>query len=410
MEKLLNKEIVAISAVLKDGDLAALSNATPDMFPTHGDVVSFILDYYQKNKAMPPQGIVENKFAVSIIKDVGTTRHHIEELKTLYLTRRLREILRDAGSKLQSGELASALNSVVVGTSSLKRDSVEIRDVDAVDIDEAVEHLKHIREMNSAGVWGVQFNMPGIDDFLPNGMIPGMFGLIIGYPSRGKSFLTTLLAVNAWDLGKRILYVSLEMTEFEVRNRFYAIAGAGAWSLRKLSRADVAIEDFREWASVRFKNKPAFPIIDNDCGGARFSPSALRAKIEEYKPDIVFIDYLQLMSPDSGTENGETVKLKNLSTELKLLAKSSKTAIIGVASATPADATDISSIPEMGQVAWSRQLAYDCDMMLAVGRADDSPILGVAWRKNRNGPLTDFVIDCNFDSGVFVYKELDFDA
>jgi replicative DNA helicase len=408
MEKLLNKELTVISAVINDGDMPALLQASPELFEAYEDVYSFIVDYYQKNRDLPPRKIVEDKFAIRLVDEVGSTRHHIEELRNLYLKKQLRDILRSASQKLQDGELAAAISGMVSATSNLKKDTSDIRDMDATDVDDAIAHIERVKEMNARGVYGVQFGIPGIDDFLPSGVVPGMLGLILGYPGRGKSFLTTLMAVNAWDLNKRVLYVSLEMTEAEVRGRVYAIAGKGKWSLRQLQRGNVDTSDFKTWANVRFEEKNEFPIISND-GYGRFTPAALRAKIEEYSPDIVFVDYLQLMAPDAGGDGNETIKLKNLSTELKLLAMATATPIVGVVSATPSDATDMNSIPELGQVAWSKQLAYDADWLLAVGRSDNSPIMGIAWRKNRNGPLFDFVLECDFDKGVFNYKEDDFD-
>jgi replicative DNA helicase len=174
-----------------------------------------------------------------------------------------------------------------------------------------------------------------------------------------------------------------------------------------LQRGKVDIEDFRTWANDRFDGRGPFPIISND-GTGRFTPNILRAKIEEYKPDIVFVDYLQLMAPDDGNEGNETVKLKRLSTDLKILATAMRVSIVAVVSATPGDASDIESIPELFAVAWSKQLAYDADWLLAVGRADNSPLMGIAWRKNRNGPLSDFALDCDFNSGIFTYSENDF--
>ena len=408
MEEQLNKEIAAISALLQDRDMASFLQVSPEVFDAYGDVYNFLVEYYQKNKDLPPGRIIEDKFAVRVMTDVGSTKHHVEDLRNLYMRRQVRDILRDTSEKLQDGQLASAITSMISASAVLKNQTTDVRDVDITDVDSAIAHIERIKELNGRGAYGVQFGIPGIDDFLPSGVVPGMLGLILGYPGRGKSFLSALLAVNAWDRDKKALYVSLEMNEAEVRARAYTIAGAGEWSLRKLQRGDVEVPHFKAWAEDRFDGKSIFPIISND-SYSRFSPSALRGKIEEYNPDIVFIDYLQLMAPDNGNDANETVKLKNLSTELKLLAMSTQVPIIGVVSATPADATDMNSIPELGQVAWSKQLAYDCDFMLAVGRQDNSPIMGVAWRKNRNGPLTDFVLDCNFDAGIFSYQEMDFD-
>ena len=405
----MNKELTVISAVLEDGDFASFSQAPAELFASYGDVRDFIVDYYQTHHGLPPRRILEDHFVISLLRgDVGTTRYHLDDLRNQYLNRQVREIIRTASSQVQDGQLANAINGLISATSALKKDTSDFRDLDATDVEAAVKHLERIKEMNALGRYGITFGINGIDDFLPSGVVPGMFGLILGYPGRGKSFLTTLMAVRAWQQNKRVLYVSLEMLESEVRARFYGIVGEGKWSLRDLQRGKVATEDFRTWANDVFDDKNEFPIISND-GTGRFTPSALRAKIDEYSPDVVFVDYLQLMGPDSGNDGNETVKLKTLSTELKLLATSKRTPIIAVVSATPTDASDMDSIPELGQVAWSKQLAYDADWLLAVGRQDNSPVMGIAWRKNRNGPLTDFVLECDFNAGIFTESEMDFD-
>jgi replicative DNA helicase len=740
----LSRELAVISAVVADRDTSTFFQANAEMFEAYGDVHSFIVDYYQQNRDLPPKRVIQDKFQIKLLDEIGSTKHHLEELRNLYVKRRVREILQSAAQKLQDGELASAVGIMVGATSSLKKDTTDFRDLDATDVDEAVAHLQRVKDLNAKGRYGVTFGIPGFDDFLPSGVVPGMFGLVLGFPGRGKpvtldtpvltpngwtrngnlkvddyvigsngkptkviavhpqgvldsyrvtfndggsvlcgpdhdwtvqspkmrlrnngswtvkttkdligdlsgkpkagnkkgagykwfvpvmepveheekylpvepytlgvligdgcllyktatfcgndpfiaeeiqrrnpdrtvntltpsggagrysitprfmgtvreiglnvggeekyipeeymtaspqqrldllrglmdsdgsvrprrrarfhscnkrlaldvqqlvwslggvaqfrsrdrgegrsvehevtiwtpsnpfilprkalsydprpwfraiksiqkvgvdkmqcitvdaddhlyvvkdyivthnSFLTTLMSVRAWQQDKRVLYVSLEMLESEVRSRFYSVVGEGKWSLRDLQRGAVDSEDFRTWAAQEFENRGEFPIVSND-GTGRFTPGTLRAKIEEYSPDIVFVDYLQLMAPDSGGDGNETVKLKTLSTELKLLAIGMRVPIIAVVSATPTDASNMNVIPELGQVAWSKQLAYDADWLIAVGRQDNSPIMGVAWRKNRNGPLTDFALDCDFDKGIFKYSELDFD-
>jgi replicative DNA helicase len=409
MEKFVNKELTTISALIKDEDMPSFLQAPADIFEQYGDVYEFLIDYYQGNRGLPPKNIVERKFNVKLEDEVGSTRHHVEELRNTHLKKRMREILRETAQKLQDGELISAMSIMVSATSSLKKDTTDIRDVDATDVDSAVDHIESVKALNALGRYGVTFDIPGIDDFLPSGVVPGMFGLMLGYPGRGKSFLTTLMAVRAWKANKKVLYVSLEMLESEVRSRFYCVAGDGHWSLRDLQRGNIDTEAFRVWANEALEERDEFPIISNN-GNGKFTPSTLRAKIEEYRPDIVFVDYLQLMAPDGADGSNETVRLKTLSTELKMMCTGMRVAIVGVVSATPTDASDMDSIPELGQVAWSKQLAYDCDWMLAVGRADNSPMMGVAWRKNRNGPLSDFGLECDFNRGVFKHVELDFDS
>lgn len=404
----MNSELAVIGAVINEDDITPLLQVnTYDLFKTNSDVVEFLVTYYQKNRCLPPKSLVEDKFVIDIPESVGTVAHHMEQLRTRYVNQKVKAMLRTASTAVQNGDTAAAITSITREISSIKEMSTDIRDMDAVDIDDAIKHFIKVQELHAMGSYGVQVGIPGIDDFLPSGIVPGMLGLILGYPGRGKSFLSALMSVNAWDRGKNVLYVSLEMTEPEMRARIYTIAGRGQWSLRDLQRGQVNVKEFEAWAVERFEERPNFPVISNDIYGP-FTPNVLRSKIEQYKPDIIFVDYLQLMSPDSGGGDSETIKLKNLSRELKILAMTSSVPVVGVVSATPSDATDMNGVPELGQVAWSKQLAYDADFVLAVGRPDDSNILEVAFRKNRNGPLFSFGLECDFDRGIFEYTEVDF--
>ena len=149
--------------------------------------------------------------------------------------------------------------------------------------------------------------------------------------------------------GKKPLIISLEMTESEVRNRIYTIMGEGKFSHKKISNGTMDIDEFKEWAQKTFENSPPFYVISSD-GLGDVSPSVIRGKIDQYKPDVVFIDYIQLMQPNSKTEN-EVVRIKNISRELKIMAISEQVPVIAIASATPEDATDMNSAPSLGQVA-----------------------------------------------------------
>jgi replicative DNA helicase len=196
------------------------------------------------------------------------------------------------------------------------------------------------------------------------------------------------------------MIVSLEMTEYEVRNRIFTIIGDGFFSHRALSAGRVEDDEFKLWASKNLDGRPPFKIISNDTG-SEMSPNLINSKVDQYKPDIIIVDYLQLMTDNSGTSQNETVKIKNLSRELKLLAISQQIPIIAIASATPDDSTDLESVPQLGQVAWSRQIAYDADFVLSMGRRANSDVLEAAFRKNRHGFMGDFFMQVDFDRGIF---------
>ena len=396
-----------LSAVLKDKQVHVLLQANVDpMLRTHVDIWDFIKNYYEKNQSVPPVNIVKQNFSdFDYQDDVGSSRHHLDELRSEYLDDGIRNILRAAAQDIQDGKAVEALNTLVNETANLKKATADIRDLDVSNLEDAIAYFEQVKKLKESGSHGIYTGLAGFDNYMPAGITAGQLGVLLAYPAIGKSWMALYLAVQAWKNGKSPLIVSLEMTEAEVRNRIFAIIGQGMWSHRKLSSGDVEIDMMKKWHQKTFDGKPSIHIISND-GVGEVSPSVLRGKIDQYKPDIVFVDYLNLMTSNQRTEN-EVVKMKNLSRELKLLAISEQIPIVAISSATPDDVTDMNSVPTLGQTSWSRQIAYDADWLLALGRAPNSDVLEAVFRKNRNGFLGEFMVQVDFDSGRFIYKDFE---
>jgi len=400
-------EAKVISAVLEDKQIHVLLQANVEsLLHTHADVWQFIRNYSEQNAALPPKDLViENFRDFHMVDGVGATKHHLQELQSQYLNNSLKEIITNAASDIQGGKGAGALEFLINKTSELKKNTSVIKDIDVTDIHSAVAYYEKLKEDQALGSVGIKTGLPGFDNYLPSGITKGQLGVFLAYPGIGKSWLSLYFAVQAWKQGKTPMVVSLEMSETEVRNRAFTIMGEGLWSHRKLSAGAVEIDDLKRWHSKNVDGKPEFHIISNDSGG-EITPSVLRGKIDQYKPDFVIVDYLQLMSPNQKSEN-ETVRMKNLSRELKLMAISEEVPIMAISSATPDDVTKLDTVPTLGQTAWSRQIAYDADWVMALGRGPNSDVIECVFRKNRNGFMGEFMIQVDFDKGYYRYKDLE---
>lgn len=400
-----NTEARLISAVLQDKQVHVLLQANVEnLLRTHKDIWTFIRNYSETNASVPPISLVVEKFRdFTPIEDVGATKYHLEELQAEFLNDSVKELLRTAAADVQAGHSADALESLIQKTSELKKNTSAIRDIDVIDIEDAVAYYQNVQRQNEIGSIGIKTGLAGFDNYLPAGIMPGQLGVFLAYPGIGKSWMALYFAVQAWKQGKSPLIISLEMSETEVRNRVFTIMGEGLWSHRKLSAGNVEIEDLRRWHGKELAGKPEFHIISNDSGG-EVTPSVIRGKIDQYKPDLVIVDYLQLMSPNQKSDN-ETVRMKNLSRELKLMAISEEMPIIAISSATPDDVNKLDTVPTLGQTAWSRQIAYDADWVLALGRATNSDIIECVFRKNRNGFMGEFLVQADFDKGWYKYKD-----
>ena len=402
-----NAESRVLSAVLKDKQVHVLLQANADnLMSTHLDIWTFIKKYVESNSELPPAKLVQEKFPdFALDENAGATKYHLEELQAEYLSNSLKEIVRSAASEIQEGKNSLALEELIHKTSELKKNTSIIRDIDATDMEAAVEYFKEVKRQQELGLIGIKTGLPGFDNYLPAGIMPGQLGVFLAYPGIGKSWLSLYFAVQAWKQGKSPLVVSLEMSETEVRNRVITIMGEGYWSHRKLSSGDISLDELKRWYQGHIKDKTPFTIISNDSGG-EITPSVLRGKIDQYKPDFVVVDYLQLMSPNQKSEN-ETVRMKNLSRELKLMAIAEEVPIIAISSATPDDVTKLETVPTLGQTAWSRQIAYDADWVMALGRSANSDVMECVFRKNRHGFMGEFMVQVDFDKGHYRYKDIE---
>lgn len=402
----MNLEARTLSAVLNDKQMHVLMQANvSSLLRTHNDIWEFVRNYYDTTQTVPTPSLVVEKFpSFEYVADTGATKYHLDELRGEFLNDSVRSALRKAAEQVQDGKAMDALSTMTTASSEITRATSTVRDLDATNVDAALAHFKQVRELRDSGSYGIQTGLKGFDTCLPSGITPGQFGVFLAYPSIGKSWMMQYFAVQAWKSGKTPLIISLEMTEAEVRTRLFTIQGEGVWSHHKLSGGYVDDDDFEMWASKKFKGKPPIHIVSTDSMDGSVKPTTVGAKIDQYRPDIVFIDYLNLMDPNEKVV-GDTPKMKALSRELKLLALNKNVPLVAISSATPDDATDMSSVPQLGQVSWSKQLAYDADWLIAFGRQPGDNIMECVFRKNRNGFLGEFLLLVDFDKGMFVYKE-----
>ena len=405
----INNESRLLSAVLQDKQIHVLLQEAPDeLFVTHGDVWKFIKDYTLENSTLPPPNIVIEKFSDFEYEEMpGTTKHHLAELKHEYLDSSLKAMVISARDDIKAGRLEQALGNLVTGISDVKRVSSTSRDIDVNDIEAAIAHIARVKSQE--GGYGIKTGIHGFDNYLPGGILPGQFGLFLAYPGIGKSWVALYFTIQAWLQGKRPMFVSLEMSEEEVRSRAYTIMGAGKWSNRKLKEGDVDLDELRAWGKRAFEGKPPLTIVTQDASG-KMSPSVVRGKIHQYRPDFVVLDYVQLMDCD-GKFDSEIIKVKMISTQIKQLSLSEKVAILGISSATPQGDengfVDMSLAPQLNQMAWSKQLGHDADWAVAFGRKPNSDIISCVYRKNRNGLMGEFLIQADFDRGIFKNMSLD---
>jgi len=394
-----------ISSIITSKDIApVLNSAQVDLlFGSCADVWSFVKEYYYQNKAIVPIEIVEEKFPdFKYVETNGTVKHYLDQLRDEYQTTMLQRIAlglaNDIGTK-PNKELISALYRYA---SDLTKATSGIKDLDITDSKKSIEHYSDIKKRmeENGGVLGIRTGFDSIDASYPTGLAPGQFIMIMSRTNQGKSWFALDLAINAWAQGKRVLYVSLEMSPAQVRDRAYTFMSRGQFNMSDLSRAQIDIDELDSWTTANLNGDESFVVTSSD-GMGDFTPGQLQGKIDQYRPDIVFVDYLQLMS-DNRNSTGETERIRNVSKESKAASMSNDIPIVAVVSASSNDTKEYNKPPEIYEMAGSRQAPYDADLVLSLfstRQNDNTLITEIVARKNRNGPLFDFVVKLDIEGG-----------
>lgn len=247
---------------------------------------------------------------------------------------------------------------------------------------------------------GVRTGFKCFDDFLD---IDGGDMVVIGArPAVGKTALAIQLAEQMADLDKKVLVFNLEMVEKQIFERM--LSTEMGFSLTKIKRADSLAKEevpIYQNALKRIMSRKLRFITGSQ------KVSDIRMSTRKIKPDVVIIDYLQLVKSDVSYGGNRYAEVGDISHELKALAVELKipifvlTQLNRVAKAT--------TEPSMNEIRESGDIEQDASIILLLWNADENDYSkkGVKIDKNRQGQLYKwndrFVFDG--DSMRFVDKE-----
>ena len=115
---------------------------------------------------------------------------------------------------------------------------------------------------------------------------------IAARPGVGKTIIGLQIALNIANKGTKVMYTSLEMSITQLCERI--ISGGSDIDSHKLRTGNIANEN--EWATIqrtisRFQKENL--LIDRSSTNIQH----IRTKLRKYKPELLIIDYLQLLQP-----------------------------------------------------------------------------------------------------------------
>lgn len=217
-------------------------------------------------------------------------------------------------------------------------------------------------------------------DKLTGGFFRGQLVLVAARPSLGKTALLVRIALEAGQLGSRVAFVTAEMARHEIFMRLLAM----------VARADLHAytTQRQEWTpalnhAAELVSALPIDVCDLADGGSR--PTDIEARFQARHYDLVLVDYIGLLRPDSRQES-RNLEVSSICAALKRMAKERNVAVVAASQLSRAAArTDLPSLSDLRD---SGSLEQDADVVVFIGKhepGETSVRLSVA--KNRNGPV-----------------------
>ncbi len=394
-----------ISAICKNKDFHVVIGEPTELFGSHADVFEWMREYYLKHKAVPDASLITQRFKrIDLPETTAPSAFYLSELKNHVIATKMQDIMFKAADAMKVHAPTAVLEKLQTEFAKLGKFSSTAKDIDITNGDWAKDHFEKLRERaeGNEGTPGISTGIKSIDSAYPTGLSAGHSLVFMGYTGRGKSMFADWLACRIHAQGYKPMIVSLEMSPEEQMERLYAIMSSGMFKISELSRGDIAMDDFDTFRKKKLDKSAPFVVVSSE-GISDVTPNVIQAKIDIHRPDVVILDYLQLMSDNSKTQ-AMTPRMLNLSREIKMLAMSNGIPIISITAVTDEDSKDRSQPPVLSQVSWSKGIEYDANMAIAIHRHDDSDVVEIVCRKNRHGGMFNFYFDVDFDAGIWNEK------
>jgi replicative DNA helicase len=267
----------------------------------------------------------------------------------------------------------------------IKRDVVPIREVVRDYYDRIDELAKR-----TDGIYGVPTGLIDIDNLL-GGLQKSDLLIVAGRPGMGKTgFLLGTMRNAALVHKKHVAMFSMEMSNEQLLQRM--IAMDTRIDTRRLRTGQLNDNEWDVFFQALESYDHAMVFLDDT---PAITPLSLRTKCRrlhlEFGLDLIIVDYLQLMTGDSRTDN-RVQEVSNISRNLKVLARELNVPVLTAAQLSRAVEHRPDKKPQLSDLRESGSLEQDADIVMFIHRdptsenEEERNKAQMIVAKHRNGP------------------------
>lgn len=228
------------------------------------------------------------------------------------------------------------------------------------------------------------------------GIEPDDYVIIYGRPKSMKSWVLAYLIAWVYELGKRPLIYTKEMTPDNIIARVVAIMASIRYHEFRRGRLSPVEKDslYASWRVLHhLKEMQSMVCLSGkDAGEGGDTVPWLRSKVEQYKPDLVFIDGLYLMSnARSGRKTQkDNERVRDISRDLSQMRLDTGVPVLATIQANRDAAKNNDA--NLDEVAFSDAIGQDATLAMRVINDKNEPTLSLVVGGSREFYLDGFSI------------------
>lgn len=191
--------------------------------------------------------------------------------------------------------------------------------------------------------------------------------IIAARPSMGKTTLAHNIALNVAKDGHGVAFFSLEMTTEDLSERMLANYASVPYHL--IQKAQTGDSQDKDLTNAKDEIKSLRFYIDSGEQSLLTLTAKARQLVQKNRVEIIFIDYLQLITPERGTRDNREQQVSKISRGLKNLAMMLNIPIV-LLSQLSRDIEKRGGEPMLSDLRGSGSLEQDATMVAFLARSD----------------------------------------
>ena len=206
-------------------------------------------------------------------------------------------------------------------------------------------------------------------DTLTKGFHGSDLVILAARPAMGKTAFSLNLALNVAKQGKGVLVFSLEMGNEQLFDRL--LATETKIPLSKIKDGNFKEDEWAQYASGmgRLADLPLYISDSSSVNILEIKAISRRLKAEG-KLDMIFIDYLQLISSTEGSRKSREQEISEISRSLKVIAKELNVPVLTLSQLSRAVESRSDKRPMLSDLRESGAIEQDADMVMFLYRDD----------------------------------------